>query len=230
MSKNILATWEVTTKTNITSVIVPDGCQDLIMYLPAGDRPHWFVSPLFDETHTVTLNSNSTIMGLRIRPGTRIDEANLLASMPEDQIEYNDIGERLDAFTTCKNSTKEALNNLADAKTVKQAANEIGTTPRTLQRLVMRETGRPPVYWIMLARARKAARALNSALCLAGIAERYGYADQAHMCREFKRWFNASPSVLRNTPSKLNRLADEGYDGAETGVHSSIKNPFMSET
>jgi len=230
MSKNILATWEVTTKTDISSVIVPDGCRDLIMYSPTGDKPRWFISPLFDETHTVTVGSGSTMMGFRLRPGTSINEAKLLASMSNDKLEFNDICERLDAFATRKASIEDALYGLADAKTVQQAASETGTSPRTLQRLLMRETGRSPVYWVLLARARKAARALNSPLCLAGIAERYGYADQAHMSREFKRWFNVSPTVLKNSPSKLNRLYDEGYDGTDTGVHNSIKNPFLSET
>ena len=82
----------------------------------------------------------------------------------------------------------------------------------------------------MLARARKAARALYSSLGLAEIAELHGYADQAHMSREFKRWFNTSPSVLRNLPSILNQLYDEGYDGTDIGVHNSIKKPFLSET
>lgn len=82
----------------------------------------------------------------------------------------------------------------------------------------------------MLARARKAARALNGSLGLVEIADVYGYSDQAHMNREFKHWFNTSPAVLRKRPDLLTQLDNKGYDGADTGVHSSIKKPFSSET
>ena len=234
MSESVLATWEVTTKTSVTNVIVPDGCQDLIIDSSEGEKPRFFVSPLFDTTQTVTLRSGTMMAGFRIRPGTRVDEEKLLATISSacfDPYSHDEIGEYIDTFSTRDNGIEEVLYSLASGvKTVTRAAKEIGVTTRTLQRLVLRETGRSPVYWMMLARVRKAARALNSTLHLVDIAELYGYADQAHMTREFKRWFNASPAVLRSRPAISNQLYEEAYDGVDTGVHSSTKTPFLSET
>jgi len=231
ISETVLATWEVTVSTDDTSIIIPDGCQDLIMLSLAGSKPSWFVSPLFDKTHTVTLASGSTMLGFRIRPGTRINEKKLLGSMSEYSYELDAINERLDTFTTYKKPVEEALHFLAsDVRTVTQVAKKIGITPRTLQRLVMRETGKTPVYWMMLARARKAARGLHSTIRLSELADFHSYADQAHMCREFKRWFNISPSLLRNSPNMLIQFYHKGYAGVDTGVHNSIKKPSLSDT
>ena len=231
MSENVLATWEVATKSQATSVVVPDGCRDLILFSQVGNKNRWFVTPLFDEMHKVVLSRGSMMIGFRMRPGIRVAEKKLLESMPEQGFDWNEIRDRLDTFTTRKDSVEEALNCLAsDVKTVAQVAKEIGTVQRTLQRLLLRETGRSPVYWMMLARARKAARALSSSLCLVDIAELHGYADQAHMSREFKRWFNTSPSALRTRSGILHQVFDAGYDGTDTGVHISIKKPFMSAT
>lgn len=231
MKTSVLATWKATTKTTVTSIVVPDGCRDLIMCSPMGEKPTWFVSPLFNGLHSISLASGTTMMGFRLRPGTIVNEEKLLASLSNRSYDFNEIYDRLDTFTTCKDAVEEALFCLAsEGKSVALVAKELGTTPRTLQRLLIRETGRTPMFWMMLARARKAARALDSALSLVEIADLFGYADQAHMSRELKRWFSVSPAALRELPNILNQLYDKGYDDVETGVHSSIKKPFMSET
>jgi len=87
----------------------------------------------------------------------------------------------------------------------------LGVSSRTLQRLICKETDRAPAYWILLARARRAAREMVEPTSLADIAETHGYADQSHMTREFKRWFDLSPSVMRNTPNILDQLFNRGY-------------------
>jgi len=229
MSNSVVATWGIVTDSEISSVIVPDGCRDLIVSSSVGEKPRFFVSPLFDTAQTVTLSSGTTMAGFRLKPGIRVDAEKLIASLSDNKLDLNDIGERLDAFTTRIDAVEEALYSLAsDVRTVTQAAKELGTSTRTLQRLVVKETSRSPMYWMMLARGRKAARALNSPLPLVDIAELYGYADQAHMSREFRRWFNISPSCLRHLPNRLNQFYNKAYDGFDTGVHNSIKNPFLS--
>ncbi len=230
MSRNVVATWEVTAKAAVTSIIVPDGCRDLIRVSTAGDICRWFVSPLYDETCAITLSAGTAMTGFRLRPGAGIDERKLLISLAEYTLENEAISERLDTYVALDNSVDEALYSLSSAATVARAAKQIGITQRTLQRLVLRGTGRSPVYWLMLARARTAARALNGSSSLADIAELSGYADQAHMSRAFKRWFNVSPAALRQLPDMLRRFHDKGYDAAVTGVHNSIKKPLLSET
>ncbi|MBI1651000.1 hypothetical protein C6Y62_12440 [Hyphomicrobium sulfonivorans] len=38
----------------------------------------------------------------------------------------------------------------------------------------------------------------------------YGYSDQAHMTREFVRWFGRSPEKLRQNPSAMSDLLQPG--------------------
>jgi AraC-like DNA-binding protein len=54
-------------------------------------------------------------------------------------------------------------------------------------------------------------RALAGDVPLAALAADHGYADQAHMTRDLRRWFGASPSRLRAMPSMLAALASSGH-------------------
>lgn len=213
MNNNVLATWEFTTEIDASSIIVPDGCRDLIMHSAEKERPRWFVSSLYDQAQKMVLKKGSTMFGFRMKPGVRFDEQGLLASLQEKFCNVDDVNNLLDNYVVLNSSVEEALASLAsDVKTVSHAARELGTSTRSLQRLIARETDRSPLYWMMLARARRAARALSGSYQLAEIAELHGYADQAHMSREFKRWFNVSPSNLRKTPAYLPQLVATGYD------------------
>lgn len=153
------------------------------------------------------------MMGFRLKPGVQIDEGKLLASLSENQLDVNDIVTQLQNFTQRGNSVEEALYGLAlELGSTKDAAREMGIHQRTLQRLMLRETGRSPVYWMLLARMRRAARAVSEPIPLVEIADRWGYADQAHMSREFRRWLNLSPSALRRRPDIIQQLNASGYD------------------
>ena len=212
MCENILCIWESTAESDGAIRVIPDGCRDFIMMSTSGEELDCFVSPLFDWTHRLTVKADTRYVGFRMKPGAQIDENELLASVPTDAMDVKDVTFLLNEFSQQKEAVEEALNCLSsDIQTVAQAAKEIGVSQRTLQRLIVKESDRSPVYWMMLARARKAERALFNPISLVDVAEQFGYSDQSHMAREMKRWFGVSPSVLRNSPDIHFQLNETGY-------------------
>lgn len=210
---NLLASWMVSANANSTAIVLPDGCRDVILKTVNNDKPQWHISALFDHAETVSLETNSTMTGFRLKPGTNIAQGKLLNVLNEDEKNIDDISTLLSDFTNLNKPVEEALNCLASSvDSVQQAARELGVSPRTLQRLIVNNTHKSPNYWILLARARRAARALTESMPLAEIAEIYGYADQSHMNREIKRWFNTTPLSIRTTPSAVSQLYSAGYD------------------
>ncbi|MDH5233283.1 MAG: helix-turn-helix domain-containing protein, partial [Gammaproteobacteria bacterium] len=175
LCKKILAFWQVTTDSDCSSTIVPDGCRDLIMHQPAGQATTWFVSPLFDKLSILELAANSRLYGFRLQPGASIDEVKLLASLPLTPLAPLDIQDRIDCYCTYDKNIAQALSCLAtETASVPIAAKLLGVSMRTLQRHIFKTTQRTPAYWLQLARVRKAARALNSSLELIEIAETFG--------------------------------------------------------
>ena len=212
MIENLLAIWTEKSSSDTTSVVIPDGCRDLILKTVAGEKPQWFVTSLYDQAKAVSLKGGSEMIGFRMKPGVYIEENKLLASVWDQYSDTNEVFCRLLDFTYRKAPVEEALDCLAsDVGSVAQAAQLLGNSQRTLQRLLIKETGRSPSYWLMLARIRKAARAVLDPVPLVEIADKFGYADQSHMCKEFNRWFNIPPSALRNTPEYTHMLKDTGY-------------------
>ncbi len=158
------------------------------------------------------MKAGTEYVGFRLQPGIKINEKGLMASICRDSMDRDDISSLLCEFTTRKGRVAQALDCLSsDIKGVSHAASELGVSHRTLQRMLVKETDRPPVYWMMLSRARKTARNLIEPVSLVELADRYGYADQSHMTREIKRWFGVSPARLRNTPDICRQLNEVGY-------------------
>ncbi len=216
MTQTLLAQWCSTSEVDTAAIVIPDGCRDLIMRRSPKGKPHWFISPLADHTYTVSTRSGVVMKGYRLKPGARIDGERLLASVQSQQYEDEDFCDRINSFSFLSCSVVEALDCLAcDMASVACAAIELGVSQRNLQRLLLRETGRPPSYWMLLARVRQTARSvlepIPQPLSLAEIALMHGYADQPHMSREFKRWLNISPSKLRRGCEPFVQLNERGY-------------------
>lgn len=74
-----------------------------------------------------------------------------------------------------------------------------GLPPRRLQRIFERELGMPPRTYLRLLRFREAMRDVQRRDdTLAGTAATRGYADQAHMARDFRALAGVPPSGARN--------------------------------
>ncbi len=81
---------------------------------------------------------------------------------------------------------------------VAAVAGALGVTSRTLQRELVAWTGLPPQLLARIFRLRLALRTLaRGDGALAGVAAAAGYADQAHMAREFGTLAGAPPSAFR---------------------------------
>ncbi len=216
LPQTLLAQWHATPKEDTVAIVMPDGCRDLIMRTSQGEKPQWFISSLEDHTYTVSIQSGVFMKGFRLKPGARIDEQRLLASVQNQDYDDQGLCDRINSFSFLSRSVVEALDCLAcDAESVACAAAELGVSQRSLQRLLFRETGRSPSYWMLLARVRQTARSMLEPFLqpptLAETALMHGYADQAHMSREFKRWLNISPSKLRRGGEPFDQLNERGY-------------------
>ncbi|MCB1757337.1 MAG: helix-turn-helix transcriptional regulator [Gammaproteobacteria bacterium] len=213
MSQNILASWQFSTKTDSQSLVIPDGCRDLIIKLSPGRKPHWFISALDVKTRQVEINAGESMQGFRLHPGTRLDEARLLNSVQEQTFaRVEEIHNRIDNFCRLNPTVAEALAACnTELRSVSRIAKTLGLSQRSLQRLLSRETGQSPGFWIQLARVRQAARATLGYSTLVDIADLYGFADQAHMTREFRRWLNVTPATLPGNKQIVEQLISPGF-------------------
>ena len=212
MNNTLLATWHLKAQSSFTTLVIPDGCRDLIFKHPVGEKPSWFVSSLSDHTYDVEMAKGDVFTGYRLRPGTNVDETKIIAAVKGEELTLDDVGSVLESYTTLSDQLSEALDCLATGiKGVALAADQLGVSRRSLQRLLLQETGRSPVYWLQLARVRRAGRAVQETSSLAEIAYDNGFADQSHMNREFMRWLAITPSVLRTGAVQSKQLGGSGF-------------------
>nr|WP_246315752.1 helix-turn-helix domain-containing protein [Kineococcus aurantiacus] len=82
---------------------------------------------------------------------------------------------------------------------LEDAARRVGCSPRTLQRLARRYVGLPPAALIRRRRLQEAAERVRTdrTADLAEIAADLGYADHAHLTREFRQVLGMAPSEYR---------------------------------
>ncbi|MEM8808811.1 MAG: helix-turn-helix domain-containing protein [Cyanobacteria bacterium P01_G01_bin.38] len=217
MTDCVLETWQFTTTGSCSAIVIPDGCRDIIMSVsPDGSRA-WKITNLDTQMRKVYLDQGVRLVGMRLRPGTQIAESQLIRSMSglmtAGEQDVQAVEGWLNDCCHLSGAIAESLECLRSRpKSVTQAAKWLGVTPRTLQRLLISQTGRTPSFWLQLARARQAARSLQGSVPHADIAALHGYADQAHMSRDIKRWFGLSPRGLTRDTEQFERLADSGYD------------------
>lgn len=212
MSSNLISVWNATFDVGMSSIVIPDGCRDLIVKTVANEKPNWFVSPLFDQSEFIQIEDYCTYSGFRLSPGAEIKEDKILSYIASSNLYADEVKEILDDFVTIDDSVKEALRCLAsELGSVKQVSVQLGVSVRTLQRMILNKTKRTPGYWLQLARVRKAAKHLCSEANLIDVADMYGFSDQSHMNREFQRWFRLTPLQLLNSPNVIRQLNNNGY-------------------
>ncbi|CAN7670396.1 helix-turn-helix domain-containing protein [Acidovorax sp. LjRoot117] len=229
LPRSLLARWQQSTTEPGATVVLPDGCCDLILHVDAAGRPAWQVSPLADAAVTVPGAAHEFWRGYRLRPGTVVQAPALIraaqaiwsqavrrALWSSQQVHIDATVEQqlldaIDTHTHLEARVQEALHTLAHTATVAAAARSLGVSERSLERLTRAATQQPPSYWRALARVRRAAQALGGSEALAGIAADHGYADQAHLSRDCLRWLGQSPSALRRSPGLLATVAQAGY-------------------
>ncbi|MCA3451776.1 MAG: AraC family transcriptional regulator [Rhodobacter sp.] len=155
----------------------------------------------------VKLDAGTSLTGYRLRPGITLDfaefeiagrDSSTLETEIEDRTRHDqEVSEMIDALCLPGNS-------------VHRLARQQGVSERTLQRRFSDLSLPTPAFWRQLGRARRAVQALQCRVPLAEIAAHYGYSDQAHMTREFVRWFGRTPVQLRRNPASMTDLAQPG--------------------
>lgn len=84
-------------------------------------------------------------------------------------------------------------------RVIEESARSMGISPRTLRRSFTAVTGITPMRHVRIGRLHRAAGMISTGACSGGarVAQRAGYADQAHMSREFTALIGESPSKYR---------------------------------
>lgn len=87
--------------------------------------------------------------------------------------------------------------NLSEALSLSELAQQVGLSPFYAARLFSRTTGMPPHAWRNQLRLNRAQSLLRQNLSVTEIATMTGFADQSHFNRHFKRAFGVAPGRWR---------------------------------
>ncbi len=213
-AEHALASWIYTPKQASISTVIPDGCIDFIIY--QNDQTDsgygWMLSELSTSSYQVDAQAGEKMLGIRLKAGVSIDAKRLRNYLnghyPQSLLEKDSI----DEFCLHSTAVTSALQCLASGvESIAKGACELGVSTRTLQRLIMTNTGRAPSFWLSLARARNAARALDQYDRLVDVAAAYHYSDQAHLCRDMQRWFGSTPNQIKADSELKALLAEAAY-------------------
>lgn len=187
------------------SRIMPDGCRDLIV------RDGRVLMTNLDATpRMVRIAAGSRMTGYRLRPGAWVEPGDVTGALSD-----------ISALIRYDAEVGEAITALATGP-VAHVARQAGMSQRGLQRCFAAAVLPPPGFWRMLGRARRAVATMASDAPLAELAIDAGYADQAHMTRDFRRWFGLTPHRLRMDPGARADLSQPGL-GNWTGEQISIR-------
>lgn len=212
MSDFVIAEWHYHALYPSVDRVFPDGCRDLIMRLKNNAAPFWYVTSLDESPRTAAFAQNERVVGYRLRPGVTIDESRMIASIQGRHYEEIDLPTHIEESAHLSLDVQDALQLLAtDFATVSNTAATLGVSTRTLQRKVHAATGKRPSFWLKLARAKQAVKALKTDAPLADIAAEFGFSDQPHLTRECRRWFGSTPTQIRKNTDLSSTILASGY-------------------
>jgi AraC-like DNA-binding protein len=195
---------------------VPDGCIELIRRESGRstwrrEQPPLFATGLATTTAKLRLGAGSRFIGLKLWPWAwhrlggppcrgftddwvAIDPSSPLAALMDGSPEA--MLARLNGILRA--SARPALGTaLLEEATVAAVADRAGLSHRQLQRVFARDFGMPPRSYLRLLRFRGALAGVRDHPSLAEAAAAEGYADQAHMAREFRALAGLPPSAAR---------------------------------
>lgn len=194
---------------------VPDGCIELIRRHSGRsvwrtDQPPLFVAGLALQPAALRFSGDARFTGIRLWPWAwhalggvpcpgfadgwqMIADTDPLAALLPDA--SDPLPRLARAFRGLPVSPLAAIRNTA---TVDELARTTGLSARQLQRICARETGMTPRNYLRLLRFRTAVSGIQAPdAALADTAAASGYADQAHMTREFQSLGGLPPGRAR---------------------------------
>lgn len=208
-----LSEWAFEAHVGCKTLVLPDGCRDLIVQdSPEEGTCTWFISDLSQSTYEVKTSAGQRMTGIRLQPGVTI-KLSELETWLHNRYPYELLGtDQIDEFCDRSRQLAEVLDCLASGvPTVQCAAQDLGVSVRSVQRIVKAGTQRSPHFWLSLARIRRAGRLLSDCDSLGDAAFACGFSDQAHMTREMKKWFKATPYQIKVDEEMRALLNESGY-------------------
>jgi AraC-like DNA-binding protein len=183
----------------------PDGCVELIRRLAGrsrwdGEQPAGFAVGLIERPEPFEISGDASFEALRLWPWAWLMVGDLpLATLrgrwlPFDAPDFDAIEARL-AEASELNRVGRAI--LA-ADSVADMGALSGMNPRALQRWFAAHVGLPPRRYLRLLRFQRAFETAPGQPSLAGHAAETGFADQAHMAREFRALAGTSAGTARD--------------------------------
>ncbi|WP_341368147.1 helix-turn-helix domain-containing protein [Yoonia sp. BS5-3] len=206
--------WEYIVASDEVVTILPGGCRDIIWAAEGGLQTQIRLTQWDDQPRQKRLKAGTTLVGYRLCPGVVLDSAHWADATVDPGILGDMINSAADDY-----GMAEVIDALTQAQaTVAQVAKQGGVTVRTLQRRFRQLSLPNPEYWRLLGRARRAVQALPAGAPLAEIAHDSGYSDQAHMTRDFLRWFGQSPARLRRDHGLIAQVSQPGLGNWRPGT------------
>ncbi|MDR2016825.1 MAG: helix-turn-helix domain-containing protein [Burkholderiales bacterium] len=211
--------WTHEAGTDAYVTVLPDGCRDVLVIERAGVTQTLLLTDWDASPRRVQIPAGTTITGYRLRPGYVVEPQCIVShTFSEAQV-----AQWIESEARASDEIAWVIDALATPfATIDNIAKQTGVTTRTLQRHFSARGLPAPDFWRLLGRARRAACALPTPLPITEIAYAHGYSDQAHMSREFARWFGAAPVALRRDANRLADVCQPGL-GNWIGEQISIK-------
>ena len=190
----------------VTQQAVPDGCVEIITRLAGrsrwdGEQPARFAVGLIERPEAFEISGDARFDAVRLWPWAW----SLLGDRPLADLQgrwgacdgpgLEEIEERLAGAADLAAIGRAIL----AATTVEEMVRTTGMSARTLQRWFARHVGLPPRRYLRLLRFHKAFEQVPEQASLADHAAAQGYADQAHMARDFRAMAGVPAREARRT-------------------------------
>ena len=196
----------------IAQQATPDGCVEIIRRLAGrsrweGDQPETFAVGLVGTPTAFSISGNSRFAAIRLWPWAwpLISQLPLSSLWGRWTAFAHPLLDTLPDFDAALRmmpapAALEAIGSaLVGAETVEGMSAATGMRPRTLQRWFARNVGVPPRRYLRLLRFQKAFEQVPDAASLADHAAARGFADQAHMARDFREMAGVPATKARRT-------------------------------
>jgi len=190
----------------ISHQAVPDGCIELIWRTQGrsswrGEQPAAFICGLLSRPAELRFSGDARFTALRLWPwAARALGLPAISQLIDGWIPLPaHLQSPETVLATLAEARRDAVGEaIIGADSVARIVQRSGLSPRQLQRWFAAEVGVPPRQYLRLVRFQEAFAGIQSDdASLAGHAADHGYADQAHMAREFSARAKAPAHAVR---------------------------------
>lgn len=205
----VRALWRIDREAGGEHLIVPDAVTDLV--IRDGEA---IAAGVDTRPTTVAARANSTVLGVRLRPGAVPDVLGVTADelrdlrLPLEELWGADgrafaedplgvLERRLRGAAPADGAAARAAGLIERGAELSAAADAVGLGERQLRRRFTAAVGYGPKTFARVVRFQRALARIRRGEELARAAAASGYADQAHMTREVVELAGRTPTALR---------------------------------